>query len=64
MWAEGKLFQQFSLLIPISLANADPLLLNASCLTDIDPHESKEKHENVAKAIIGIIIEMGKECAF
>ena len=27
-WAEGKLFQQFSLLFPISLANADPSLLN------------------------------------
>ena len=51
-WAEGKLFQQFSLLIPISLANADPSLLNATCLADIIPHESKEMRENVAKAII------------
>ena len=51
-WAKGKLFQQFSLLIPISLANADPSLLNATCLADIIPHESKEMRENVAKAII------------
>ena len=51
-WAEGKLFQQFSLLIPISLANADSSLLNAKCLADIIPHESKNMRENVAKAII------------
>ena len=51
-WAEGKLFQHYSLLIPISLANADPSLLNATCLADIIPHESKEMRENVAKAII------------
>ena len=50
-WAEGKLFQQFSLLIPISLSNADPTVLNATCLADIIPHESKDMRENVAKAI-------------
>ena len=50
-WAEGKLFQQFSLLIPISLSNADPTVLNASCLADIIPHESKDMCEKVAKAI-------------
>ena len=51
-WAEGKLFQQFSLLIPISLANADPTVLNATSLADIIPHESSETRENVAKAIV------------
>ena len=50
-WAEGKLFQQFSLLIPISLSNADPTVLNAMCLADIIPHEIKDMRENVAKAI-------------
>ena len=50
-WAEGKLFQQLSLLIPISLANADPTVLNATSLADIIPHENKETRENVAKAI-------------
>ena len=50
-WAEGKLFQQFSLLIPISLSNADPAVLNATCLADIIPHESKDMRENVAKII-------------
>ena len=50
-WAEGKLFQQFSLLIPISLSNADPTVLNATCLADIIPHESKDMREKVAKAI-------------
>ena len=50
-WAEGKLFQQFSLLIPISLSNADPTVLNATCLADIIPHESKDMRENVAKVI-------------
>ena len=50
-WAEGKLFEQFSLLIPISLANADPTVLNATSLADIIPHEIKETRENVAKAI-------------
>ena len=50
-WAEGKLFQQFSLLIPISLSNADPTVLDASCLADIIPHESKDMRENVAKII-------------
>ena len=50
-WAEGKLFQQFSLLIHISLSNADPAVLDATCLADIIPHESKDMRENVAKAI-------------
>ena len=50
-WAEGKLFQQFSLLIPISLSNADPTVLNATCLADVIPHESKDLREKVAKAI-------------
>ena len=50
-WAEGKLFQQFSLLIPISLSNADPTVLDATCLADIIPHESKDMRENVAKVI-------------
>ena len=50
-WGEGKLFQQFSLLIPISLSNADPTVLDASCLADIIPHESKDMREKVAKAI-------------
>ena len=50
-WAEGKVFQQFSLLIPISLSNADPAVLDATCLADIIPHEIKDMCENVAKAI-------------
>ena len=49
-WAEGKLFQQFSLLIPISLSNADPVL-NATCLADVIPHESKDLRKKVAKVI-------------
>ena len=50
-WAEGKLFQQFSLLIPISLSNADPTFLNATCLADVIPHESEDMRRKVAKAI-------------
>ena len=50
-WAEGKLLHQFSLLIPISLSNADPTILNATCLADVLPHESKDLCEKVAKAI-------------
>ena len=50
-WAEGKLFQQFSLFIPVSLSNADPTVLGAKCLADIIPHESKDMCKNIAKAI-------------
>ena len=50
-WVEGKLFQQFSLLIPISLSHADPTVLNATCLADILPHESEDMRKKVAKAI-------------
>ena len=37
-WAEGK-------------SNADPTVLGTKCLADIIPHESKDMHKNVAKAI-------------
>ena len=50
-WAEGKLFQQFSLLIPIALSHADPTVLNATCLADVLPHESEDLRKKVAKAI-------------
>ena len=50
-WAEGKLFQQFSLLIPISLSDADPTVLNATCLADVIPHGNEDMREKVAKAI-------------
>ena len=50
-WAEGKLFQQFSLLIPILLSRADPTVLNATCLADVLPHESEDMCKKVAEAI-------------
>ena len=60
-WAEGKQFQEFSLLIPISLSNADSTVLNATCLADIIPHESEDLCEKVAKAIAE---ESGKGVCF
>ena len=60
-WAEGKLFQQFSLLIPISLSNAYTNVINAKCLADILPHESSEIRQNVAELIIK---ENGKRVCF
>ena len=50
-WAEGKLFQQFSLLIHISLSDADLAVLNATCLADVIPHGDKDMREKVAIAI-------------
>ena len=50
-WAEGKLFQQFSLLIPISLSHADPTVLVATCLADVIPHESEDIRKKVVKRI-------------
>ena len=50
-WAEGKLFQQFSHLIHLSLE--DPDLVSAKCLADIIPHPSSEVREGVAKEIAG-----------
>ena len=47
-WAAGRLFQEFSLLIHISLADQD--VLRAKCLADIIPHESSEMREAVAGA--------------
>ena len=48
-WAEGKLFQQFSHLIHLSLE--DPDLVSARSLADIIPHPSSEVREGVAKEI-------------
>ena len=48
-WAAGRLFQQFSLLIHISLE--DHHVHSANCLADTIPHESGEMRQSVAKAI-------------
>ena len=48
-WAEGKLFQQFSHLIHLSLE--DPDLVSARSLADIIPHPSSEVREGIAKEI-------------
>ena len=48
-WAEGELFQQFDLLIHVSLA--DPCVHVAMSLADLIPHPSSEVREAVAKAI-------------
>ncbi len=48
-WAQGRLFQQFSLLIHVSLE--DPDIRSATCSADIIPHSSPEMREGVAKAI-------------
>ena len=48
-WAEGKLFQQFSHLIHLSLE--DPDLVSARSLADIIPHPSSAVREGVAKEI-------------
>lgn len=50
-WAENKLFREFSLLIPISLASADYTLLNATCLADIIPYPTNDMREQVARVI-------------
>ena len=49
-WAAGRLFQQFSLLIHVSLE--DPAVHEARCLADLIPYDSSEMREAVAKAII------------
>ena len=48
-WAAGRLFQQFSLLIHVSLE--DPAVHEARCLADLIPCESSEMREAVANAI-------------
>ena len=48
-WAAGRLFQQFSLLIHVSLE--DPAVHKAECLADLIPCESSEMREAVANAI-------------
>ena len=48
-WAAGRLFQQVSLLIYVSLE--DDTLLQAKCLADIVPHGSSELREAVARGI-------------
>ena len=48
-WAAGRLFQQVSLLIYVSLE--DDTLLPAKCLADIIPHGSNELREAVARGI-------------
>ena len=48
-WAAGRLFQQFSLLIHISLE--DQHVHSANCLADTIPHESSKIRQNVAEAI-------------
>ena len=47
-WAEGKLLQQFSLLIPISPSTTGA---ETTCLADIIPHPSKKVREKVADVI-------------
>ena len=47
-WAEGKLLQQFSLLIPISPSTTGA---ETTCLADIIPYPSKKVREKVADAI-------------
>ena len=48
-WAAGRLFQQFDLLIYLSLD--DPALHSAKTLADLIPHESSDTREAVAKEI-------------
>jgi len=48
-WAAGRLFQQFDLLIYLSLD--DPTLHSAKTLADFIPHESSDTREGVAKEI-------------
>ncbi len=48
-WAKEELFQQFPLLIHVSLE--DPVVRSATCLADIIPHPSSEMREAVANAI-------------
>ena len=48
-WAAGRLYQQFSLLIHISLE--DQHVQSAKCLADTIPHGSSEFREAVARAI-------------
>ena len=48
-WAAGRLFQQFSLIIHISLE--DQHVHVANCLADIIPHESSEMRRRVAEAV-------------
>ena len=49
-WAAGRLFEEFSLLIHVSLE--DPAAYEARCLADLIPYDSGEMREAVAKAII------------
>ena len=58
-WAAGRLFQQFSLLIHISLE--DDTLLSAKCLADIIPYGSCNMQEAVAR---GIYQQGGKGVCF
>ena len=48
-WAAGRLFQQFSLIIHISLE--DQHVHSANCLADTIPHESAEMRQSVAIAM-------------
>ena len=48
-WAAGRLFQQFSLIIHISLQ--DQHVHSANCLADTIPHESREMRQIVAIAM-------------
>ena len=48
LWAEDKLFQQFSLLISISLSTTGA---ETTCLADIIPYPSKKVREKIADAI-------------
>ena len=48
-WAAGRLFQQFDLLIYLSLD--DPALHSAKTLADLIPHESSDTREAVAKEL-------------
>ena len=49
-WAAGRLFQEFSLLIHVSLE--DPVVHEAQRLADLIPCDSSEMREAVAKAIV------------
>ena len=48
-WAAGRLYQQFSLIIHISLE--DQHVHSANCLADTIPHESREMRQSVAIAM-------------
>ena len=58
-WAPGRLFQQLSLLVYVSLE--DDTLLPVKCLADIIPHGSSELREVVAR---GIYEQDGKGVCF